>query len=57
MESTNNKELKMTRMVKAPIVLVWKVWTEPKYIVQWWGPNDHTATIHKMDSQRAENGN
>lgn len=39
----------MTRTVKAPINLVWKVWTEPEYIVQWWGPNDHTTTIHKMD--------
>ncbi|HMR18134.1 MAG TPA: SRPBCC domain-containing protein [Sphingobacterium sp.] len=39
----------MTRTVKAPIDLVWKVWTEPEYIAQWWGPNDHTTTIHKMD--------
>ncbi|MEH6306294.1 SRPBCC domain-containing protein [Olivibacter sp. CPCC 100613] len=49
MENTNNREMKMTRTVKAPIDLVWKVWTEPEYIVQWWGPNDHTTTIHEMD--------
>lgn len=45
----NNRELKMTRTVKAPIDLVWKVWTEPEHLVQWWGPNGHTTTIHKMD--------
>mgnify|MGYP001435660801 CR=1 FL=1 len=49
MENTENRELKMTRTVKAPIELVWKAWTEPEYLVQWWGPNDHTTTIHKMD--------
>ncbi|MGC4232289.1 MAG: SRPBCC domain-containing protein [Niabella sp.] len=47
--NTNNRELKMTRMVKAPIDLVWKVWTEPEYLAQWWGPNEHTTTIHEMD--------
>lgn len=36
MENTANRELKMTRMVKAPIDLVWKAWTEPEYIAQWW---------------------
>ncbi len=49
MENTNNRELKMTRTVKAPIDLVWKIWSEPDYIAQWWGPNNHTTTIHKMD--------
>ena len=39
----------MTRTVKAPIDLVWKVWTDPEHIVQWWGPNGHSTTIHEMD--------
>lgn len=49
MENTNYRELKMTRTVKAPIDLVWKAWTEPGYIAQWWGPDEHTTTIHEMD--------
>jgi len=49
MENTVNREMKMTRTVKAPIDLVWKVWTEPEFIAQWWGPNNHTTTIHQMD--------
>lgn len=49
MENTKNRELRMTRMVKAPIDLVWQVWTDPQHIVNWWGPNHHTTTIQKMD--------
>ncbi len=44
----NRRELKMTRTVKAPIDLVWKAWTEPELIAQWWGPYNHTISIHKM---------
>jgi uncharacterized protein YndB with AHSA1/START domain len=25
------------------------MWTDPKHIAQWWGPNGFTNTIHKMD--------
>lgn len=49
MESKENRELRMRRTVKAPIDLVWKVWTDSEHIVNWWGPDGHTTTIHKMD--------
>jgi len=29
--------------------LVFDVWTDPKHIAQWWGPNGFTNTIHQMD--------
>ncbi len=25
------------------------VWTDPKHLVHWWGPNGFTTTIHKME--------
>jgi uncharacterized protein YndB with AHSA1/START domain len=28
----------VTRVFDAPRELVWKAWTDPKYVVQWWGP-------------------
>jgi uncharacterized protein YndB with AHSA1/START domain len=28
---------------------VWDAWTNPKHIVNWWGPNGFTTTIEKMD--------
>ncbi len=37
------------REFDAPRDLVWQVWTDPKHIVHWWGPNGFTNTIHSMD--------
>ena len=37
------------RILNAPRELVWKVWTEPEHIKNWWGPNGFTNTIHKME--------
>lgn len=51
MEKTENRELQTTRIFKAPINLMWEVWTNPEHIVNWWGPNGFTSTIHKMDFQ------
>lgn len=47
--NTADRELRLTRTLDAPIELVWEVWTDPKHIAQWWGPNGFTNTISKMD--------
>ena len=39
----------VTRVFDAPRELVWKAWTEPKYVMQWWGPKDFTAPVCQMD--------
>ena len=39
----------ITRVFDAPRELVWKAWTDPKYIMQWWGPKGFTAPVCKMD--------
>jgi uncharacterized protein YndB with AHSA1/START domain len=46
-----NETERMTiiRVFDAPRELVWKAWTDPKYIMQWWGPKGFTAPICKMD--------
>ncbi len=53
MEKANNdianRELSITRMLSAPIDLVWEVWTNPEHIANWWGPRGFINTIHKMD--------
>ena len=46
---TADRELTITRLLNAPIQLVWKVWTDPAHIVKWWGPAGFTNTISKMD--------
>jgi uncharacterized protein YndB with AHSA1/START domain len=39
----------ITRVFDAPVDLVWKAWTDPKYVMQWWGPNGFTSPVCKMD--------
>jgi uncharacterized protein YndB with AHSA1/START domain len=39
----------VTRVFDAPRELVWKAWTDPKYVMQWWGPQGFTATFCKID--------
>lgn len=46
---TADRELYLTKRVNAPIELVWDIWTKPEHICKWWGPNDFTCTIHKME--------
>jgi uncharacterized protein YndB with AHSA1/START domain len=44
-----DREITATRVFDAPRELVWKVWTEPNHIAQWWGPRGFTNTIHRME--------
>ena len=50
-EKTVNETERMvvTRVFDAPRELVWKAWTEPKYVMQWWGPKSFTAPFCEMD--------
>jgi uncharacterized protein YndB with AHSA1/START domain len=57
MEKTENIEMQITWTLKAPIDLVWEAWNNPEHIVNWWGPDGFTNTIHKMDFREGGNGN
>ena len=51
---TNNtvnetERMVITRVFDAPRELVWKAWTEPEYVMQWWGPKGFTAPFCQMD--------
>jgi uncharacterized protein YndB with AHSA1/START domain len=39
----------VTRVFDAPRELVWKAWTDPKYVMQWWGPKGFTAPFCTID--------
>ncbi len=39
----------VTRVFDAPRELVWKAWTDPKYVMQWWGPKGFTAPVCQID--------
>src|SRR5262245_31914101 len=38
-----------SRLLDAPRELVFSVWTDPKHLAQWWGPNGFTTTTHSFD--------
>ncbi len=48
-EHFTDREIVVTRLFDAPRELIWNAWTDPKQIVQWWGPRGFTTTIHEMD--------
>jgi uncharacterized protein YndB with AHSA1/START domain len=41
--------LEVDRLVAAPIDLVFRVFTEPHHIDQWWGPDGFRNETHEMD--------
>jgi uncharacterized glyoxalase superfamily protein PhnB/uncharacterized protein YndB with AHSA1/START domain len=47
--STADREIRISRLLNAPIDLVWEVWTNPEHIKHWWGPTGFTNTISKME--------
>ena len=49
--STVNETERMvvTRVFDAPRELVWKAWTDPKYVMQWWGPKGFTSPSCEID--------
>ena len=38
-----------TRIFDAPRELVWTVWTDPKHLAQWWGPDGFSTTTSAHD--------
>ena len=38
-----------TRVYDAPRALVFKVWSDPKHLAQWWGPDGFTTTTSAFD--------
>ncbi len=48
-KSTKDREIAATRVFDAPRELVFQMFTDPKHVVHWWGPNGFTNTIHEMD--------
>jgi len=39
----------LTRAFDAPPTLVWKAWTDPKMMAQWFGPRDFTNPVCELD--------
>ena len=45
------RELTITRVFDAPRALVFEVWTDPKHLAQWWGPQGFTNPVCEFDAR------
>ncbi len=44
-------ELVMTRVFDAPRALVFKAWTDPQHVQQWWSPHGFTNPVCELDAR------
>ncbi len=51
-EATAPRAIAATRVFDAPRDVVWRMWTHPDQIAQWWGPTGFTNSIDSMDVRR-----
>lgn len=42
-------ELTLTRILDAPRALVFRIWTDPAHLAQWWGPHGFTTSEVELD--------
>ena len=47
--ANEEQELVLTRVLDAPRELVFKAWTDPKCVAQWWGPHGFTNPVCELD--------
>jgi uncharacterized protein YndB with AHSA1/START domain len=48
-ENVKKEDLVVTRIIDAPISLVWQTWTDPKLVMRWWGPKYYTSPTCRID--------
>jgi uncharacterized protein YndB with AHSA1/START domain len=48
-QKVKGTEIAITREFSAPRDLVWKAWTDPEYVKQWWGPRNFTTPSVSID--------
>ncbi len=48
-QGPKKEDLVVTRIIDAPVELVWKAWTVPEHVMRWWGPKYYTSPSCKID--------
>src|SRR4030088_1028267 len=44
-DDLSKREIVIMRVSNAPRELVFEAWTDPKHLVEWWGPKGFTTTV------------
>ncbi|MGH3588595.1 MAG: SRPBCC family protein [Pseudonocardia sp.] len=42
-------DVEVTHLLDAPVAQVWRAWTDPAYVMRWWGPTGFTSPLAEMD--------
>ncbi len=45
----NERTVTIARVFDAPRDLVWRMWTEPEHMAQWWGPKTFANPVCELD--------
>ena len=48
-DNSQTHNVVVTRVFHAPVVEVWKAWSEADYVMQWWGPTGFTCPLAEID--------
>ena len=48
-DNMNREDIVVTRILDAPLEMVWKAWTDPEHVKRWWGPKHYTSPTCKID--------
>lgn len=46
---TSDREIVISRLINATPAMVFRAWTRPEHLDQWWGPDGFTTTTERMD--------
>lgn len=44
-----DREIVISRTIKAPRQLVWEAWTRPEHLAHWWGPEGFGITLQQFE--------
>lgn len=48
-DAADPRAIVTSRVLDAPRALVFKAWTDPKHLAEWWGPNGFSTTTSSFD--------
>ena len=51
MTSTTDRDLTLTRVIDAPPELIYRAWTDPELLKQWFAPLPYTTPVAEIDLQ------
>jgi uncharacterized protein YndB with AHSA1/START domain len=55
-EAATAQEVTISRVYDAPRELVWKAWTEPEQLVEWWGPPGWSTPLDTVTMEARPGG-